>query len=281
MATPVLTKSLTRLRSDYDELAPNRDKSSDGWIGDKAHQQTTSGHNPDDTPGVEAERSDADTKPEVRAIDVDVDLRLPDINMLKTIQKILASPEDLKRLIYIIYNGVIWSKSRNWKSATYTGKNKHTQHAHYSGDPAYDEDAREWSIASMGDDVGKITDAVQAMQIRDTHYTTAKAIPNPAGEGTVPLHVWASWMSNTVKALVVAQQKAATDAAGAAADLKKKMQEIDDEATANAAAAQQAEAEDAARDALMLAEIQQMQDGGATADQVLAMVVSKLQAATA
>jgi hypothetical protein len=44
----------------------------------------------------------------------------------------------------------------------------------------------------------------QAQQLRDAHYTTAVAIPNPTGEGKVPLHVWAAWMTGAVKALASA-----------------------------------------------------------------------------
>lgn len=44
----------------------------------------------------------------------------------------------------------------------------------------------------------------QAQQLRDAHYTTSVAIPNPTGEGKVPLHVWAGWMTGAVKALATA-----------------------------------------------------------------------------
>jgi hypothetical protein len=44
----------------------------------------------------------------------------------------------------------------------------------------------------------------QAQQLRDAHYTTSVAIPNPTGEGRVPLHVWAGWMTDAVKALASA-----------------------------------------------------------------------------
>jgi hypothetical protein len=44
----------------------------------------------------------------------------------------------------------------------------------------------------------------QAQQLRDAHYVTAVAIPNPTGEGRVPLHVWAGWMTGAVKALASA-----------------------------------------------------------------------------
>lgn len=148
---PVLTTALTRLRSDFNTIAPNRDKESDGWIGDLAHQQTRSGHNPDESGGGEYE--DADTKDEVRAIDVDIDLRVPGLTMLQCINKILATPNDLRRLRYIIFNRVIWSKSDGWRAREYTGSNPHDKHAHFSGDPTADESGEGWSILSLEDDV--------------------------------------------------------------------------------------------------------------------------------
>lgn len=42
----------------------------------------------------------------------------------------------------------------------------------------------------------------QAQQLRDAHYTTSVAIPNPTGDGKVPLHVWAGWMTVAVKTLL-------------------------------------------------------------------------------
>ncbi len=157
MASPILTPALTRLRSGFTRAYPGRGTGSDGWIGDLAHQGGTSGHNPDDTPGVSAERSDADGIPEVRAIDVDVDLIPGDrarsrLATLQEIRRIIATPADRRRLIYIIFDGLIWSASRGWEPATYTGSNKHREHAHYSGHPDHDNDGRAWSVET-GDDV--------------------------------------------------------------------------------------------------------------------------------
>jgi len=150
MTDPVLTKSLARLRSDFNARFPGRDKTTDGWIGDWEHQQHTSGHNPDDTAGSLSEYTDADTIPEVRAIDVDKDLRDTKITMPMVIAGILKTPNDLKRLKYIIHNATIWTKSNGWVPKEYTGTNDHTEHAHFSGDPAYDEDTTAWSVLTIG-----------------------------------------------------------------------------------------------------------------------------------
>lgn len=171
MPTWVKAPNIVAIQNSFNKIAPNRDKSSDGTIGDLAHQSGTSGHNPDDYPGVRAERSDSDNIPEVRAVDIDVDLKLPGVTMEMVVQSILRST-DKNRLIYIIYNGRIWSKSNGWKQQTYTGKNKHTQHAHFSGDAASDNDSRPWpSIEVFGgeeDDMfcklGDKGEKVQAVQ---------------------------------------------------------------------------------------------------------------------
>jgi hypothetical protein len=146
----VLTVALTRLRSDFNEAFPARDKGSDGWIGDTAHQESTSGHNPDDTSGVSAEYSDSDSKAEVRAIDVDKDLKST-VTMQDVIDRVLATANDLKRLKYIIFNRYQWSKSNGWKRTDYYGSNPHDKHGHFSGDPAYDEDGSQWSVATIGE----------------------------------------------------------------------------------------------------------------------------------
>lgn len=44
----------------------------------------------------------------------------------------------------------------------------------------------------------------QAKLLKDSHFVLARGVPNPAGQGRVPLHVWASWMTGAVKALATA-----------------------------------------------------------------------------
>lgn len=122
-----------------DRLHPNRPKGSDGSVGDTAHQKQKSGHNPDDTPGVQAERTDVDTTPEVRAIDITAATWL-----WAVIQAILGSHDKI-RLIYIIYRGWIWRKANNWVQERYYGSDLHFGHAHLSGDPDYDNDNSPWT----------------------------------------------------------------------------------------------------------------------------------------
>lgn len=144
--------------SALDAIAPNRDRGTDGTIGDLAHSTGSSGHNPDDTPGVTAERQDDDTRPEVRAADAGMMLRSP-ITMQQVVDAILAYPPDRNRLIYIIYDGYIWSATNGWKRAPYTGSDKHRTHVHLSGNPNSDLDDRPWqSILNLGADMAFMDD---------------------------------------------------------------------------------------------------------------------------
>ena len=120
---PKLSKAAIQLREQFDDSFPDRDRASDGWIGDTRHATRKSDHNPDEQGWV-------------RAIDVDKDLfkgGKPDImgdlaDQLRTLSK---SKTD-KRISYIIYDGRICSHILNWKWRNYTGANKHVHHVHFS-----------------------------------------------------------------------------------------------------------------------------------------------------
>lgn len=148
----VITPALNAVRDSLNRRFPTRDKTSDGWIGDEAHQGSRSGHNPDETGN--AEYADDDDLDEVRAIDLDDDLRHPDLTMYDVIRSILATPVDRDRVSYMIYDGHIWSRSVGFAVRPYTGRNLHTSHLHISGRPVNDNDKRPWfSIEHLGDDM--------------------------------------------------------------------------------------------------------------------------------
>ncbi len=87
MASWILVPCLAELRSEFDEIAPGRDRSSDGSIGDPAHADRSSDHNPDETGNVPIR--DADKVNEVHALDVDADLRTPGLSMETVVQLLL------------------------------------------------------------------------------------------------------------------------------------------------------------------------------------------------
>lgn len=142
----VLTIGLQHVRSEFNSAFPHRDKTTDGWIGDTAHMQGISGHDPESS--GHAEYNDHDSLDEVRAIDVDKDLRDASgkgVTMEVVVQYLVAKARrgDYVPFRYMIYNGRIWERSTGWKTRTYTGSNKHTDHLHLSGD--YTQKADGWT----------------------------------------------------------------------------------------------------------------------------------------
>ncbi len=127
-----VAKSLLTLRDQVNALYPNRDKSSDGTIGDERHQATHSEHNPDDN-GV------------VRAMDISND---PAHGVVSDkIAHALIDSRD-PRIMYVISNSKICSATVHpWEWRDYGGSNPHDHHFHISvvADPAKYDDTRPWT----------------------------------------------------------------------------------------------------------------------------------------
>lgn len=111
MTSPVLAPSLARLRTSINTRWPNRDHSSDGWIGDKAHQGRTSDHNPDMW-GI------------VHALDIDRD----GVHIPTLIAAAILHPSTR----YVIYWKRIYHVNDLMRPKRYTGNNPHTGHVHVS-----------------------------------------------------------------------------------------------------------------------------------------------------
>lgn len=103
-----LAPALTALRDEVNRRWPNRDRSYDGTIGDLAHQQSKSEHNPDSA-GV------------VRAIDITA--RGIDVDAL--LDAAIGDP----RVHYVIYRGRICSRAYGW---TWRRSSGHEHHVHIS-----------------------------------------------------------------------------------------------------------------------------------------------------
>lgn len=159
MTSWTLVPALQALRAEFDKIAPGRDKSSDGSIGDDAHSQRSSDHNPDETGATPDE--DSDSKNEVHAIDVDKDLG-SGLSMQAIVDYLVSecrknnpNGKDRGRLKYIIFNGYIWD-APGWSKVVYTGSNPHDKHAHFSCeyDSQYSEDTSPWGLVDkFGDDM--------------------------------------------------------------------------------------------------------------------------------
>ena len=138
---PRLSKSAIQLREQIDDAFPDRDRSSDGWLGDLRHTLRKSDHNPD-------------VQGWVRAIDVDRDLhgknRKPDLMPDLADQIRIAAKSGDKRIAYVIFDGKIASPKKAWRWRTYDGINKHNHHAHISFTKKGDEDGSFFDIPMIG-----------------------------------------------------------------------------------------------------------------------------------
>lgn len=115
-------------------------------VGDEEHAKGTSGHNHDDKPGVKAEDQDADNKPEVRALDFMIRGPFTKADAAFLFEALTRRPANQRRLLYVIYNGRIRSRSDGWVDRRYTGTNPHTDHVHASGRAEDDENTARWDI---------------------------------------------------------------------------------------------------------------------------------------
>lgn len=136
-----LANCLVTLRDQIDARWPNRSKSSDGWIGDEAHQATKSDHNPNGA-GV------------VQAIDITHDpANGCDSYALAETLRLNRDP----RIKYVISNGRIFSSLvEPWTWRPYTGANAHAQHVHVSADdnPVEYDNPSAWDIGGAPDRPG-------------------------------------------------------------------------------------------------------------------------------
>ena len=137
--SPKLCKAGQQLRLQVDDCYPDRDRTSDGWIGDTRHQARPSDHNPD-AAGI------------VRAIDIDRDLSgkaKPDL-MPDLADQIRHAAKSDKRIAYIIFAGKIASPRMGWRWRKYSGINPHTKHCHISFSKKGDADGSFFNIPMIG-----------------------------------------------------------------------------------------------------------------------------------
>lgn len=136
---PLLCKAGQQLRLQIDDTYPDRDRTSDGWIGDTRHSARPSDHNPD-AAGI------------VRAIDIDRDLSgkaKPDL-MPDLADQIRHAAKSDKRIAYIIFAGKIASPRMGWRWRKYSGINPHTKHCHISFTKKGDADSSFFNIPMIG-----------------------------------------------------------------------------------------------------------------------------------
>jgi hypothetical protein len=135
---PLLCKAGQQLREQIDDSFPDRDRKSDGWIGDAKHSNRKSDHNPDSSNGI------------VRAIDVDKDFDSRPSTGAYLADQIRQCAKKDKRIYYIIYAGKIASAKSLWRWRTYSGINSHHSHIHISFTKKGDQNGRWFDIPMLG-----------------------------------------------------------------------------------------------------------------------------------
>ena len=141
---PLLCKAGQQLRLQVDDSYPDRDRTSDGWIGDVRHSARASDHNPD-AAGI------------VRAIDIDRDLSgkaKPDLMPDLADQiRLYAKRDKSKRVAYVIFDGRIASARFGFRWRKYKGSNTHKSHCHISFTKKGDSDDSFFNIPMIGGSV--------------------------------------------------------------------------------------------------------------------------------
>ena len=120
-----------QLREMIDDLYPERDRRSDGWVADARHLAKGNSDHIPDAKGI------------VRAIDIDSDLSAHKEEAYALVEKLRkCAKRGDKRIKYIIYDGKIMSPILGWKRRNYKGANPHRSHFHISFTSLGDTDGR-------------------------------------------------------------------------------------------------------------------------------------------
>jgi hypothetical protein len=133
-----LNPALTRFRNAVNAAYPNRDKTSDGTIGDENHQAGISDHNPDLDGSVDAWDMDVDGVP---------------VEDLKVVFQAHESSQ------YWIHNRQIATRGNGWKRVPYSGANPHDKHVHWNTRTSHENSTAPWEVGVTPEDIAKIAQA--------------------------------------------------------------------------------------------------------------------------
>lgn len=134
---PKLCAAGKTLREQIDDAFLDRDRSSDGWIGDSRHSARVSDHNPDENGWV-------------RAIDIDKDLRSHKSAAFDLADQLRICGKSDKRIKYVIFSSKIASQKSKFEWKPYDGLNPHNHHIHVSFTELGDNSIARFDIPMLG-----------------------------------------------------------------------------------------------------------------------------------
>lgn len=169
-------ESLLALRGQADDIAPDRSTASDGLVGDEAHQETNSDHNPHFVAGV------GDNI--VTALDLTHDPAhgFDSYAFAETLRR-NRDP----RIKYVISNGRIFSSyvvgsTPAWSWRTYSGTDPHTGHVHVSVLDAMISDTRTpWNLEGFDMSIKDVQDGIYQAYVAAANRTAPAGQPDYYG----------------------------------------------------------------------------------------------------
>jgi hypothetical protein len=162
-----LNPALSAFRTAVNAAYPDRDKGSDGTIGDE-HHKPPSDHLEDGDGSVDAWDMDVEVNGKGKPYAADVE----------HLKKVFEQHEASR---YWIHDRQIATRSNGWRRERYTGPNPHTLHVHWNTRESHEHSAQPWEVdmALTADDIAKIATAVWA------HQHTNPVTKQPQTKGTV------------------------------------------------------------------------------------------------
>lgn len=249
-------------------------------VGDLAHQEGSSDHNPDDDSRYDTDQTDSDKLQEVRAVDIMVNSAFSAAQASAFVAILLKNCKP--RIYYIIYNKKMYHSKRGFKAEAYSGKDPHTNHVHVSTLAAQDNNSTPWNLSLASEDEVTPADITAIKTAILTHNLTPSSGTTTVAQCLLDAHrIW-ELMPDTAKA--AAASAARTDGLMSMSDVITSWSTVNATGTQNNALADAVNSllgsatADAARDEELKALVSQYNDGGVTAEEVMTKLGEMLTA---
>jgi hypothetical protein len=172
-----LNNALTTFRNEVNAAYPLRDKTSDGTIGDEAHQGGSSDHNPDSDESVDAWDMDVEVNGKGAAYSADV-------------EELKDCFEAHEAAQYWIHNRIIANRDDGWARRSYSGSNPHDKHVHWNSRSSHEDSTKPWGVdqpMTRDEFLGHMRAAMDDPSTRDRFERNTVTYPIDSGYNTLSL----------------------------------------------------------------------------------------------